>query len=518
MAKPRLSRKIGLAEKIDLWFKFDMPDADLVIRGFRVVLPGSSDRDPYAVPNPKQTPDGPSQPAQPVTIMPASVHITRGMITAVAGYDDVPTGCAVESANDESIVIPGLVDTHVHINEPGRTEWEGFATATRAAAAGGVTTLIDMPLNAIPPTTTLGGFQAKLDAAGGQCHVDVGFWGGVIPGNTQELAGLFQAGVVGFKCFLIHSGVDEFPNVTHEDLRAAMPELTRLGALLIVHAELQGPINRAGIPACHSPSSETANAGNESVLASAYKTFLDSRPRAAENEAVELMIRLGREFGTRIHIVHHSSADALPLLREAKASGLKLTAETCPHYLYFAAEDIPEGATEFKCCPPIRERENRERLWQALADGTIEMIVSDHSPCTQDLKLKESGNFLEAWGGIASLQLRLPVIWTAARKRGFSLNDLTKWLCSAPARQVGLQQRKGAIAAGRDADIVFWNPEQQFRVEPEMLHHRNKLTPYRGELLQGVVQKTFLRGRKIYDGGEFVGAPEGLLLRRTASV
>jgi allantoinase len=438
------------------------------------------------------------------------------VITAIAGYDDVPAGCVVESADEGVIVMPGLVDTHVHINEPGRTQWEGFAAATRAAAAGGVTTLIDMPLNSIPPTTTVAGFQAKLEAAEAQCHVDVGFWGGVIPGNTQELAGLFQAGVVGFKCFLIHSGVDEFPNVTEEDLRAAMPELTRLEALLIVHAELHGAISRAGIPSCHSPLSASGNRTDTRISASTYQTFLASRPRAAENQAVELMIRLGREFGTRVHIVHHSSADALPLLREAKTSGLKVTAETCPHYLYFAAEDIPEGATEFKCCPPIRERENREQLWQALADGTIDMIVSDHSPCTEDLKLKESGNFLEAWGGIASLQLRLPVIWTAARKRGFLLSDLTKWLCSAPARQVGLQQSKGAIAAGRDADIVFWNPEQQFRVEPEMLYHRNKLTPYSGELLSGVVQKTFLRGRKIYDGGRF-SAPQGELILRASA-
>ena len=391
-----------------------MPDADLVIRGQKVALPEWPEEVAGADPHPKQAQDGPSQS---VRFRSASIHIKQGVITAIAGYDDVPAGCAVESADEGAIVMPGLVDTHVHINEPGRTEWEGFATATRAAAAGGVTTLIDMPLNSIPPTTTVAGFQAKLNAAEHQCYVDVGFWGGVIPGNTDELAGLFAAGVVGFKCFLIHSGVDEFPNVSEADLRNAMPELTRLGALLIVHAELAGPINAA----CHQPSTGAELVTDENVSATSYQTFLASRPRAAENEAVELMIKLGREFGTRIHIVHHSSADALPLLREAKASGVKLTAETCPHYLYFAAEDIPDGATEFKCCPPIRERENREQLWQALADGTIDLIVSDHSPCTEDLKLKESGNFLEAWGGIASLQLRLPVIWTAARKRGFSL-------------------------------------------------------------------------------------------------
>jgi allantoinase len=484
-----------------------MPDADLVIRGQRVAVSESSNQ-PEA---------GASSSGRPVTIGPASIHIKRGLIVAIAGYDNVPAGCAVEDADDSVIVMPGLVDTHVHINEPGRTEWEGFASATRAAAAGGVTTLVDMPLNSIPPTTTVDGLQVKLAAAAGQCFVDVGFWGGVVPGNTRELSGLAAAGVVGFKCFLIHSGVDEFPNVTESDLREAMPELTRLGAMLIVHAELPGPINMAGLPACHTTLDETTTAPNETAAGSAYQTFLASRPRAAENEAVELMIKLAREFGTRIHIVHHSSADALPLLRAARGAGLKLTVETCPHYLYFAAENIPDGATEFKCCPPIRERENREQLWQALGDGTIDMIVSDHSPCTEDLKLRESGNFLAAWGGIASLQLRLPVVWTAARKRGFSLGNLMTWLCSAPARQVGLQRSKGTLAAGCDADIVFWNPEQQFRVGPEMLHHRNKLTPYRGELLQGVVQKTFLRGRKIYDGGEFVGAPEGVLLRQIGS-
>jgi len=447
-----------------------------------------------------------------VTIRPASIHIADGVIVAIARYDDIPAGCAIEDAGDSDLVMPGLVDTHVHINEPGRTEWEGFASATRAAAAGGVTTLIDMPLNSIPPTTTVDGLQAKLAAAAHQCFVDVGFWGGVVPGNTHELPGLWAAGVVGFKCFLIHSGVDEFPNVTESELRLAMPELTRLGAMLIVHAELPGPISKAGQLACHTSLTETVTTSHENVAASAYQTFLESRPRAAENEAVELMIKLGREFGTRIHIVHHSSADALPMLHEAKASGVKLTAETCPHYLYFAAEDIPAGATEFKCCPPIRERENRERLWEALKSGTIDLIVSDHSPCTEDLKLKESGNFLEAWGGIASLQLRLPVVWTAAKERGFRLENLTEWLCSAPARQVGLRGRKGEIAVGCDADLVFWNPEEQFRVEPEMLYHRHKLTPYRGELLQGVVQKTFLRGRKIYDDGEFSSSPEGRVL------
>lgn len=418
-------------------------------------------------------------------IGPASIHVHDGKIVAVRGFDDLVAGCEIIEAGDDAIVMPGLVDTHVHINSPGRTEWEGFRTATRAAAAGGVTTLIDMPLNSIPPTTTLAGFKTKLDTAKNDCFVDVGFWGGVVPGNTSELARMFAAGVVGFKCFLVPSGVDEFAHVTEDDLRLAMPELSRLDAMLIVHAELPGPME-----AVEQTDGETD-----------YDAFLHSRPRAAENEAIELMIRLSREFGTRVHIVHLSSSDALPLLREAQAAGVKITAETCPHYLHFAAETIPAHATEFKCCPPIRERENREQLWQGLADGTIEMVVSDHSPCPGEMKVRETGDFMAAWGGIASLQLRLPVTWTEAQRRGFSLRELTTWLCANPARQVSLDTRKGAIAAGCDADIVIWKPNREFVVDGTHLEHRHKLTPYHGESLMGVVEKTFLRGRKIYDGG-----------------
>ncbi len=467
-----------------------MPAPNLVIRAKQVVLPES--------------------------VAPRTVHITGGAITSIESYDNIPAGCEVIETDDESIVMPGLVDTHVHVNEPGRTEWEGFATATRAAAAGGVTTLVDMPLNSIPPTTTTAGFKTKLEAARGQCRVDVGFWGGVVPGNAGELAALFDLGVLGFKCFLIHSGVDEFPNVTEEDLRTAMPELTRLGAVLIVHAEVPGPIGRAGIPAC--PSSVEEKPGTDrNDCPTKYQTFLDSRPRAAENEAVELMIRLSREFGTRIHIVHHSSADALPMLRAAKSAGVKITAETCPHYLTFASEEIPDGATEFKCCPPIREGQNREQLWSALENATIDMIVSDHSPCPGEMKLRETGDFLQAWGGISSLQLRLPIVWTEARRRGFSIQDLARWLCSAPSNLVGLSGRKGLIEISYDADLVIWNPEKQFMVEAETLHHRHKLTPYEGRVLNGVVQKTFLRGRKIYDDGEFTNEPWGLFLKQTAN-
>jgi allantoinase len=459
---------------------------NLVIRGKQVVLPDA--------------------------ITPASIHIAGGTITSIESYESIPPGCELVEADEESIVMPGLVDSHVHINEPGRTEWEGFATATKAAAAGGVTTIVDMPLNSIPATTTLAGFEEKLEAAGGQCYVDVGFWGGVVPGNTTELASLLKAGVVGFKCFLIHSGVDEFPNVTEEDLRSAMPELTRLGTVLIVHAEVPGPISSTGIPACHNSVEETATPTDRNVCPTRYATFLASRPRAAENEAVELMIRLGKEFGTRIHIVHHSSADAVPMLHEAKAGGMKITAETCPHYLAFAAEDIPDGATEFKCCPPIRERENREQLWSALESGTIDMIVSDHSPCSPALKLQETGDFLCAWGGISSLQLRLPIVWTEAQRRGILIQDLSRWLSSAPAKLVGLDGRKGQIKVGYDADLVIWNSAKEFRVDGAALHHRHKLTPYQDRILQGFVEKTFLRGRKIYDEGEVIDRPRGLLL------
>lgn len=453
-----------------------MQQTELVIRGRRVVTENS--------------------------VGPASVHITRGHISSISIFEDVPASAELIEAAPESVVMPGLVDTHVHVNEPGRTDWEGFDTATRAAAAGGVTTIVDMPLNSIPATTTLEGLESKLAAALGKLHVDCGFWGGVVPGNTGELSGLWNAGVVGFKCFLIHSGVDEFPNVAESDLHEAMPELARLGAVLIVHAEVPGPVAAA----CGNSSS------TESVTT--YETFLRSRPREAENEAVNLMIRLGRETGCRIHVVHHSSADALTALRRAKTFGLPLTVETCPHYLHFAAEDIPGGATEFKCCPPIRERENREKLWEALRDGTIDFIVSDHSPCPPEMKLREHGDFMKAWGGISSLQLRLPIMWTEASARGFTLEKITEWLCTAPARQVGLSHLKGSLKPGADADVVIWNPNREFKVDPSMIHHRHKLTPYAGEVLRGVVEKTFLRGQMVYHDGEFVSRLSGRTLLR----
>ncbi|PWT94588.1 MAG: allantoinase AllB [Blastocatellia bacterium] len=432
--------------------------SDLIIRGRNVVLRNSVER--------------------------VSIHIANGVISSVGPFEQSIPGVEMIDVDDDSVVMPGLVDTHVHINSPGRTEWEGFESATLAAAAGGVTTLIDMPLNSIPATTSVAHFEKKLETAAGKCHVDLGFWGGVVPGNTSELAGMCEAGVVGFKCFLVPSGVDEFPHVTEADLREALPELSRLDSLLIVHAELPGPID------------EHSGGGGDQK---SYQTFLRSRPRAAEDEAVAMMIRLSREFDTRVHIVHLSSSDALPLIRKAQAAGVKITAETCPHYLHFAAESIGDGSTEFKCCPPIREGENREQLWRGLADGTIGTVVSDHSPCPASMKLPETGDFMHAWGGIASLQLRLPVVWTEAQGRGLSIPRISEWMCSGPAALVGLERSKGSIKVGADADLVIWSPAKRFEVKPEDLEHRHKISPYAGELLSGVVEKTFLRGRKIYD-------------------
>ena len=445
---------------------------DSVIRSRRVVLPGS--------------------------VRPASVYIGGGTITRIGEWDDVTIDESLHDAGD-FVVMPGNVDAHVHVNEPGRTEWEGYETATRAAAAGGVTTIVDMPLNSIPPTTTLAGFEEKLTAARGQCTVDVSFWGGVVPGNTAELAPLIERGVRGFKCFLIHSGVDEFPHVTEADLAEAMPEIARLGTVLLVHAETQGPIDDAAASlAGHDPRE--------------YDTFLRSRPRESENEAIALMIRLCRETGARVHIVHHSSSDALPMLRAARGEGLPLTVETCPHYLTFAAEEIPDGATHFKCCPPVRERENREKLWEAIADGTIDMIVSDHSPCTPALKLQETGDFMDAWGGISALQFGLPVMWTNLRVRGFGVADLTRLMSAAPAKLAGLEHRKGKLAAGFDADIVVWNPDEKFTVVPELIHHRHKLTPYSGMELFGKIEATYVRGQKVFSAGAFAGSKFGKLL------
>jgi len=448
---------------------------ELVIRSRRVVTPGA--------------------------IGPATIHIRDGVIIAVGGYDNVPAGADLHEAGNH-VVMPGLVDTHVHINEPGRTHWEGFETATRAAAAGGITTLIEMPLNSIPATTTVAAFEQKLAAARGKLHLNVGFWGGVVPGNTAELRPLYEAGVFGFKCFLVPSGVEEFAHVTEADLRAALPILARLNAPLLVHAELPVPIERAVATL------------NQTASPRQHSTWLASRPRPAENEAIKLLVRLARELKTRIHVVHLSSSDALPILLEAKQGGLPVTVETCPHYLTFAAEEIPDGATHFKCAPPVRERENREQLWTALGDGLIDLVATDHSPCPPEMKCSETGDFLQAWGGISSLQLSLPIMWTQLRQRGYSIGHLMNWMCYAPARLPGLDTRKGQVAVGLDADLVIWNPEESFRVEPALLHHRHKLTPYANQVLSGVVKLTFVRGQKSYDRGEFSVTPAGSVLLR----
>jgi len=434
---------------------------------------------------------------RPDSFGPASVHIRDGVITAIDAFESVPAGAELLDAG-ESVVMPGLVDTHVHLNEPGRTDWEGFTSGTRAAAAGGVTTLIDMPLNSIPPTTTVRGLHAKVEAARNQCWVDVGFWGGVVPGNADQIEPLIAEGVFGFKCFLVPSGVDEFQHVTEADLRLALPLIAANRSLLLVHAELPGPI-------------DLARTENSSRPSRRYGSYLASRPRAAENEAIELLIRLSREFGARIHIVHLSSADAIFELRAARAEGLPITVETCPHYLLFSAEEIPDGATQFKCAPPIRENENREWLWRALANGVINFITTDHSPCPASMKSMESGDFFQAWGGITSLQLGLSSVWTEARRRGHSLEEVAQWLSTRSARVAGLQDRKGAIAVGKDADLVLFRPDAPVEW-PHTLHHRHKLTPYEGRALTGIVERTILRGRTIYHDGEFADAPSGTIL------
>ena len=421
----------------------------------------------------------------PEGVRPASVHFSEGRIVAVAGWEAAPGG--VVDFGD-LVIMPGIVDTHVHVNEPGRTEWEGFGTATQAAAAGGITTLVDMPLNSVPVTTTAAAFHEKREAARGQLYVDVGFWGGVVPGNTGELAKMVEAGVLGFKCFLVDSGIAEFGWVGEPELRPAMSELARLQSPLLVHAEVAGPLRE--------PEGDPRK----------YSTYLATRPRAAENEAVALAARLCAETRARTHVVHHSSSDALSTLRDFKARGAPLSAETCPHYLHFAAEEIPDGRTEFKCAPPIRERENREALWRALGEGVLDMVASDHSPCTPSLK---KGSFDQAWGGISGLQFALPVVWTEASKRGYSLEHLVRWMCEGPARLAGLQHRKGRLAPGFDADLCVWQPETRFVASGASVRHKHKLTPYEGDDLLGSVMATFLRGERVYDRGGIDGPPRG---------
>ena len=424
-------------------------------------------------------------------IVAREIGIREGRIVAIEPLGSGLTGAEVIELADDQVMIPGLVDTHVHVNEPGRTEWEGFDSATRAAAAGGVTTLIDMPLNSIPPTVNVDALAEKRAAAQGKTHIDVGFWGGAIPGNEDDLRGLHDAGVFGFKCFLLHSGVDEFPHLTADEMEADMAKLAEFDSLMIVHAEDSRAIDKA-------PSPE----GDE------YTRFLASRPRGAENLAIAEVIERARWTGVRAHVLHLSSSDALPMLASAKRDGVKITVETCPHYLTLLAEEVPNGATAFKCCPPIREAGNRELLWEGLLAGTIDCIVSDHSPSTVDLKDPENGDFGVAWGGVASLQLGLSLIWSEAKKRGIDLPQVIEWMASKPADLAGLPT-KGRIALGCDADFAIFEPESAQIVDVNRLHHKNPVSPYDGRALAGVVRGTWVRGQKV----DFETA-RGRMLRR----
>lgn len=431
----------------------DQPIHQLVIRAKRAVFP-----------------DG---------IRPAVVVVDDERITAL-----LEDGAAVEAQEeivvpDDQVLMPGLVDSHVHVNEPGRTPWEGYESATRAGLAGGITTILDMPLNSSPPTTTVANLGAKEEAAQGKLSVDVGFWGGAVPGNIDQMAPLWDKGVFGFKCFTAHSGIDEYGYLGYEGVKEVLAELAELDAVLIVHAE---------------DSRILAEAPQD--ITDQYATFLASRPRAAENTAIEQVLAAARETGARVHILHLSSAEALPAIRAAKQEGVKVTVETCPHYLTFASELIPDGATEYKCCPPLRENDNRKALWEGLKDGTIDHIASDHSPCTVDLKVKDTGDFGKAWGGVASVQLGLPAVWTAGEEFGIELSDIARWLAANPCASFRVPG-KGSIAVGNDADFAVVAPEETFVVDVEDLEHKNKISPYQGRTLRGVVKRTVLRGRTV---------------------
>ena len=430
-------------------------------------------------------------------LAPAAVIVERERISAVRGWNDVPPGAEFFDFGD-SVLLPGLVDSHVHINEPGRTEWEGFHTATQAAAAGGVTTLVDMPLNCVPETIDVQALDAKRKASQGKAWVDWAAWGGMVRGNAESLEALARAGVAGFKCFLIHSGIDGFAWVAEADLRAALKKLRGAGLPLLAHAELRAPVHAA-----------TKKLNARGADWRKYSTYLASRPDAAEIDAITLLIRLAEEFGTHIHIVHLSSARALPLLAEARKNRLPITVETCVQYLWFAAEEIADGATEYKCAPPIRQAENRERLWKALEDGLIDMVTTDHSPCPPAMKRRDEGRWDRAWGGIASLGLALPVIWTGMRERGLKLERIGEWMVAAPARLAGLTGRKGTLASGADADIAVFDPGAAWTVTPADLHFRHKLSPYLGAELRGRVIETWLRGEPVFRAGKFIGQARG---------
>ncbi|MGW1868976.1 allantoinase AllB [Streptomyces mauvecolor] len=443
-----------------------MSDVNLVLRSTRVI-----------------TPEG---------TRPATVAVADGKIADVLPYEaEVPAGARLEDFGDD-VLLPGIVDTHVHVNDPGRTEWEGFWTATRAAAAGGITTLVDMPLNSLPPTTTVENLRVKQEVAASKAHIDTGFWGGALPDNVRDLKPLHEAGVFGFKAFLSPSGVEEFPELDQKQLERSLAEIAGFDGLMIIHAEDPHELDAA--PHLTGPK---------------YADYLATRPRVSENTAIEGLINAARRVGARVHVLHLSSSDALPLIATAKREGVRLTVETCPHYLTLTAEEVPDGASEFKCCPPIREDANRDLLWDALADGTIDCIVTDHSPSTADLK---TADFATAWGGISGLQLSLPAVWTEARKRGYTLEDVVRWMSTATANLVGLTQ-KGAIEAGRDADFAVLAPDETFTVDPAELQHRNRVTAYAGKTLHGVVKSTWLRGERIQHDG-VIAEPTGRLLER----
>jgi len=431
----------------------------------------------------------------PEGIRQGAILVEGEKITAVVELDQAPADAVTHNFGDVAI-LPGLVDSHVHINDPGRTEWEGFETATRAAAAGGYTLLVDMPLNCLPPTTTVAALKAKRDAARGRCHVDWAAWGGVVQDNQGDIEALAAAGVAGFKCFLIHPGIDGFTMVTEQQLRAALPHVVRTGLPLLVHAELPGPIEAA-----------------METLAGAdwrrYSTYLQSRPEEAELAAIRMLLSLCREYEFRLHIVHLSASSALPEVCAARSQGLPVTVETCPHYLRLTSETIKDGATLCKCAPPIRRRENCERLWQALREGVIDLVATDHSPCPPDMKRLDEGSFKTAWGGISSLSVALSVMWTEGRARGFDLTDIARWMAEEPARLAGCGKQKGRIAAGCDADFAIFNPDGEFTVTEDRLYYRHPLSPYLGERLRGVVKATYLRGKAVFVEGEFPGQAAG---------
>ncbi|HEY7471831.1 MAG TPA: allantoinase AllB [Gemmatimonadota bacterium] len=447
----------------------------LVVRSSRVVLPGG--------------------------VHPAAILVSRGRIAKVLPRD-APLAAEIEIDAGRSVVMAGLVDSHVHVNDPGRADWEGWESAGSAAAAGGTTTIVDMPLNSDPVTTTVAALEAKTAAAEGACRVDYGLWGGIVPGNRADLVPLLEGGALGFKAFLVPSGIDEFPPVGDAELGAAMADVAPAGAPVLVHAEDADEIARA-------------DAGALAARPDSCAAWAASRPPAAESRAVARVADLCARTGARAHIVHVAAEEALAEVAGARAKGLRLSAETCPHYLTLTAGDAADGDTRFKCAPPIREERHREGLWRGLFDGTLALVASDHSPCPPELK--PAGDFARAWGGIAGLELRLAATWTEGRRRGVTLTQLARWLAEAPARLAGLAERKGRIAVGMDADLVVWDPDSEFVVEARDLHQRHRGTPWEGRTLAGVVETTILRGRVVYEGGRFHGAPGGRWLRRSGA-